>query len=1012
MIATAPLRTPGLYFEAHVPDPPEVLPRLDIAAFVGFAASGPLDVPVAVEDAARFEEIFGADLTLGTAAQAPRAQLGPAVRAFFRNGGRRCWVVRVAERPVANTFVLPGILTVRRTALAVEWAPAIAAARSEGGWSDSITANTTLLVSPQPRRAVKIDVDAKSFLVALDTGTSLIRAGDLLRIDVGPSWRVAFVPVPRDLVPGPDGRVELPWRQAVWLEEADREPWPFKTEHVIVSARHMLPQKFEQVQVRARARDDASRRPGTLRAIVTKDGGSPLKEGSWLEIDVRKTSPSAARTTWLLQIDRMWPQPASANSSQSTGISVEIEAHRAWRFVEPPNEIEPGRTIQAAALTFELWTRDAIGQSVRLSDLGLAQGHARFWGDLPTDSALFSSPVLAPAAQRGLARDVSHPRFPLAGPAADSVVLSLPLGVSTALRRERDEQAEPRPEPRLVRDGLQRIDARLFLDPELRDTPVTDLIEKAFRVRYEDDGRARRPLRGVHALIDLDEVSLIAAPDALIGVVTSVGSPDTPPGVTLGVDARFTDTSVWLTWNAVPEEHAVGYTLQQSETADFATPLRSERLEPGTSHELVTNEPIGWHRRRVDRPIGACVPGHWYRVRAEGRSGGGPWSNTVRIRPVAATFDSIEQAGADAPVLKVTSATGQRMLTWTRTGPAHYRLEWSPEPTFAAAQVLFDGAGDTLSIGAPLEWKYVRIRAQTTPPGAWSNTVRVGPEGDGSSLERVDTDIDENTALDVNKELLIFCAARGDVFAVLGAPDSITDEELVAYKSDLVGPFLLDDDRRTPSFGALYHPWLVVAQDRPADAEPRTVAPSGTICGLIAARTLQHGAWFAPANRRLAGVVSTARAVDRRSWAVLDAADVNTVVAQPSGFVTLSAHTLTSDDDLREISVRRLLILLRRLALREGPSLVFEPNGPDLRRSVRRQFERVLGLLFVRGALAGSTPAQAFQVVVDETNNPPPIVDHGRLVVELRVAPSRPLAYLVVRFVLRGGGGSVVVEGA
>ena len=32
--------------------------------FVGFAASGPIDVPVPVEDAAQFADVFGADATL------------------------------------------------------------------------------------------------------------------------------------------------------------------------------------------------------------------------------------------------------------------------------------------------------------------------------------------------------------------------------------------------------------------------------------------------------------------------------------------------------------------------------------------------------------------------------------------------------------------------------------------------------------------------------------------------------------------------------------------------------------------------------------------------------------------------------------------------------------------------------------------------------------------------------------------------------------------------------------
>jgi hypothetical protein len=84
---------------------------MDIAAFVGFAASGPVHLPVAVESADAFEAIFGGRAPL---AWDPRrggtvfAQLAPAVRAFFRGGGRRCWVVRVAEAPAFNFFPIAG----------------------------------------------------------------------------------------------------------------------------------------------------------------------------------------------------------------------------------------------------------------------------------------------------------------------------------------------------------------------------------------------------------------------------------------------------------------------------------------------------------------------------------------------------------------------------------------------------------------------------------------------------------------------------------------------------------------------------------------------------------------------------------------------------------------------------------------------------------------------------------------------------------------------------------------
>src|SRR6185295_836679 len=92
-------RLPGVRFEVPPPALREALPRMDIALFVGFAASGPLDLPVAVESLAEFEAVFGEQFVLAQDALSGEPVAGclhPSVRGFFSNGGRRCWVVRVA----------------------------------------------------------------------------------------------------------------------------------------------------------------------------------------------------------------------------------------------------------------------------------------------------------------------------------------------------------------------------------------------------------------------------------------------------------------------------------------------------------------------------------------------------------------------------------------------------------------------------------------------------------------------------------------------------------------------------------------------------------------------------------------------------------------------------------------------------------------------------------------------------------------------------------------------------
>src|SRR5262245_51189881 len=112
-VAVGTRRLPGVAFEPPQQMLDRVLPRMDIAAFVGFAASGPLHVPVPVDDVSRFEAIFGSDALLAFDAQRGshvRAQLAPTVRQFFANGGRRAWVVRVAApSAVVARFPLPGV---------------------------------------------------------------------------------------------------------------------------------------------------------------------------------------------------------------------------------------------------------------------------------------------------------------------------------------------------------------------------------------------------------------------------------------------------------------------------------------------------------------------------------------------------------------------------------------------------------------------------------------------------------------------------------------------------------------------------------------------------------------------------------------------------------------------------------------------------------------------------------------------------------------------------------------
>src|SRR3954468_20018995 len=147
-------RLPGFRFETQAPPLPEVLPRMDIAVFVGFAASGPVQIPVAIESEAHFTAIFGVDAPLAwdfDRGEQLYAYLAPAVRAFFRNHGQRCWVIRVAKqtgganRARYNHFPVPGLARVTFDQFGgAKITPGFARARSEGSWSDRLQVASAL----------------------------------------------------------------------------------------------------------------------------------------------------------------------------------------------------------------------------------------------------------------------------------------------------------------------------------------------------------------------------------------------------------------------------------------------------------------------------------------------------------------------------------------------------------------------------------------------------------------------------------------------------------------------------------------------------------------------------------------------------------------------------------------------------------------------------------------------------------------------------------------------------
>ncbi len=930
-------RLPGFRFEVQDPPPSDVLPRLDVACFVGFAAAGPLHRPVRVASVAQFEMIFGNDARLAwdkTRGEPIYAYLAPAVRAFFRNGGRLAWIIRVAGEAQTDHFPISGLLQVEFDELgnAAQIRPAYALARSPGSWADMIRVSASL--ASRSVALTPISFNPLEFDIVLTSPGDLV-SGDLLRLtfDNGTILMCAVKSTGQSKASPPQpNHYSVTCDKAVWFQSSWQHPpsiqigqaYSFTHDTTSAGVNVTVPLRFESpIALDWPTRDS----PTSIQLDLDLPNANRPQLGSVLRV--------------VFGNDQLWlrVEEVTAVEFADSPLSERVRVSGQGLWWTPTPDLPAGSISRVERLSFELWTRAGSDNALRIRDLTFDPRHARYWDALPTDLQLFPGSATVPRTdRRELWSMAAEPRFPLAGGErlhALFVPLAMPFLPDFHLA------PDPMNDDALTRDGLKFFDASLFLDQDLAEVGVRDLINAADTLRYQ--APQPRSLTGIHAALDLDEATIIVVPDA-----------------------------IQRGWS----RH------------DAPQPLPPRPSVP-------PERPEWWHFLSCD-----------------------PKPDLPRVHePEWGNFLNCDIRVIEPPDLSL--ETPDHLNTFT--------LKWEPkEPNliFVLEEATRSDFEDAIEIYKGLEEQYTlyghapgvfyyRMRGfagnQSTD---WSNGIVVNIESPSPyQLKSIDPDAppplepySDAVLLNVQRAVLRLCAARGDLFAVLALPEHYREDETLAHIQTLItssSGFLGPEEPRTLSFGALYHPWLIGREEnRPG--EFRRTPPDGAMAGIIAQRTLRRGAWLAPANEFLKGVVALTPPMDRNRWQEFQDAQLNLIRHEPKGFTVLNNDTLTSDEDLRPINVRRLLILLRRLVLRLGATYVFEPNDGAFRRSVQRGFEAMLDDLFRRGAFAGATAGASYQVTTDMPVNTPQTIDQGRFIVELRVAPSLPLKFMTIRLVQTG----------
>ncbi|MBE6902636.1 MAG: phage tail sheath family protein [Ruminococcaceae bacterium] len=242
------------------------------------------------------------------------------------------------------------------------------------------------------------------------------------------------------------------------------------------------------------------------------------------------------------------------------------------------------------------------------------------------------------------------------------------------------------------------------------------------------------------------------------------------------------------------------------------------------------------------------------------------------------------------------------------------------------------------------------------------------------------------TIPEVQMSLIAHCENLKSRFAVLDMPkDRKKTDELLEYRN------MFDSN-----YAAFYHPWIQIFD--PLSKKNIIAPPSGSMVGIYARTDNTIGVHKAPANEVVRACTGLASSYNTAEQDLLNPKGVNLIRSFPGrGIRVWGARTATSNATWKYINVRRLFIYLEESIRANTNWVVFEPNTEALWGRVKRTIEMFLASTWRSGALAGTSPSEAFFVEIGRSTMTQDDIDNGRLICVIGVAPVKPAEFVIFK---------------
>jgi phage tail sheath protein FI len=206
---------------------------------------------------------------------------------------------------------------------------------------------------------------------------------------------------------------------------------------------------------------------------------------------------------------------------------------------------------------------------------------------------------------------------------------------------------------------------------------------------------------------------------------------------------------------------------------------------------------------------------------------------------------------------------------------------------------------------------------------------------------------------------------------------------------------------RDTSYAATYWPWVRIID--PATGKHVWVPASTVIPGVYAFNDKVSAPWFAPAGINRGGLSTVLQAELKLSQGNRDTLysnNINPIATLPKqGVVVYGQKTLQkSQSALDRVNVRRLMIELKNYIRQIADTVVFEQNTIATRNSFTARVTPFLEGIQQKQGL------YAYQIVMDDSNNGPAVIDQNQLVGQIYIQPTRTAEFISLDFILQPTG--------